>query len=116
MIGPFTVGIKADNPMIKVVWRNHGAFIILTVYHIVVYLKSDRKYNHFKEILNNWKVYRVNSFTSSMWILCYIIGCSMTITSHAAILHSTGGVYMFVVGLLMCKSVHYFEKIGFAFI
>lgn len=43
-----------------------------------------------------------------------MVGISMTITSHAMVMYSSTGIYMFAFGLLVGNSMHKLEYLGVA--
>jgi len=48
------------------------------------------------------------------WTTGLIIGCSMTVTSHALIMYSSSGVYILMITLITCQTVHILEIFGYA--
>mmetsp|Transcript_5761 Transcript_5761/g.6757 ORF Transcript_5761/g.6757 Transcript_5761/m.6757 type:complete len:150 (-) Transcript_5761:89-538(-) len=53
------------------------------------------------------------SFFMNLWMLGYIIGCSMTVTSHADIMYCSSGVWIFFITILIGGVVHRLEVIGY---
>lgn len=56
----------------------------------------------------------VNSFFIYLWNLGFILGCSLTITSHADVMYSSSGVYLLLFAVVTCKVVHKLEYLGYA--
>jgi hypothetical protein len=63
--------------------------------------------------LEKMKRILVNSFLIFLWNLGLILGCSLTITSHADIMYSSGGVYLVAFAAITCKYVHKLEYMGY---
>lgn len=55
-----------------------------------------------------------NSFFIYIWNMGYILGCSMVVTSHANVIYSSGGLFLFIFALAMGRYIHKFEYIGYA--
>jgi len=47
------------------------------------------------------------------WTTGLILGCSLTVTSHADIMYSSSGVYILMATLITCQSVHILELVGY---
>ena len=95
--GPITLCIKAKSPLIKALWRTQANFIMTMPLYFGMYIwnKKDmsiRRDHTFKMILNS----AITSIFDFFWYIGWIIGISMTITSHAFVMYSSTNVYMFV--------------------
>ena len=55
----------------------------------------------------------LNSLLIFFWNIGFILGCSKTITSHADIMYSSAGVYIFLYAVITLQMVHKFEYIGY---
>lgn len=53
-------------------------------------------------------------FLLFVWAVTYVIGCSMTVTSHADIMYCSSGVYIFFATLLTCGTIHRLEIVGYS--
>jgi len=54
------------------------------------------------------------AFCLNLWTLGYILGCSLTITSHADIMCCSSGVWIFFASVVLCSKIHKFEIAGYA--
>ena len=55
----------------------------------------------------------ITSFLGFIWSMGLVFACSMTITSHAMVMYSSAGVYMFAFALITKASIHKFEYFGY---
>ena len=55
----------------------------------------------------------INSFLIFIWNIGFILGCSLTLTSHADIMYSSAGAYIFLYAVITLQMVHKFEYIGY---
>ena len=53
------------------------------------------------------------SFFMFIWVAGFIVGCSLTVTSHADIMYWSSGVYIFVFTMLTWNTVHRLEILGY---
>lgn len=56
----------------------------------------------------------INSIFLSGWNLGFIVGCSLTITSHADIMYSSSSVFLFVFSIFTCQKIFAMEVIGYS--
>lgn len=56
----------------------------------------------------------ITSFFSFIWYVGLVMGCSMTITSHAMVMYSSTGVYLLAYALITGAIIHKFEYCGYA--
>lgn len=113
MTGPLTLSIPAVNPYVASIWRAQGSFVFILP--ITIYMYTTNKKMNFWEDVKPEKLLRsfVTSFFMLVWIMGLIIGCSMTVTSHAHVLFSSTGLYILFISLVTCKAVHSSELVGY---
>ena len=115
MIGPLALKIPNNIVYLKAVWRTQTVWIISISIMAVYYLVNKKTFNDFIRdhsgvtLLNH----ALSGFFLCFWNLGYIVGCSMTITSHATILYSSSSVYLMALAIWTCKPLHKFELIGY---
>jgi len=101
-IGPLVLEIPNDTVMLKAIWRTQSVTVITILMMILYYIYNELPFSKFVED-HSGEVLLVNMLAGilmCMWNLGYIIGCSMTITSHATILYTSSGVYLLVFALI----------------
>lgn len=54
----------------------------------------------------------ITSFLGFLWFIGLVFSCSMTITSHAMVMYSSAGVYMFAYALITRVTIHKYEYFG----
>ena len=57
----------------------------------------------------------IRSFFSFLWGTSFILGCSMTVTSHAQITYSATGIYIVALSFITWTRVSKYELIGHGF-
>lgn len=115
MVGPITVYLPAKSPLIKGCWRTQSNIIIGFPLMFMLYIwKKDelsfRRDTSLKMLTNS----AITAFFGFIWYVGLIVGCSMTVTSHAMVMYSSTGVYMLVFSIIMGSLVHKFELYGYA--
>ena len=55
----------------------------------------------------------ISGFFLCLWNLGFIVGCSMTITSHATILYTSSGIYLIALSIITWKYLHKLEHLGY---
>lgn len=71
---------------------------------------SFKRDHSLKMIINS----AITAFFGFIWYVGLVVGCSMTITSHAMVMYSSTGVYMLAFTVLTGALVHKFELYGYA--
>ena len=114
IIGPLTVGLPAHDAYVKSSWRFQGWTILAVILLIVMYVTKWDNLNFKRDFSYNILVRHayLSIFTLS-WATGYVLGCSLTITSHADIMYWSSGVWIFIITLLTCKTVHKLEIYGY---
>lgn len=115
MVGPLTVYLPAKSPLIKAMWRTQTNFVIGCPLMILLYLwkwneMSPRRDFSPKMLINS----AITGFFSFVWYVGLVIGCSMTITSHAMVMYSSTGVYLLAFAVISGSIIHKFEIYGYA--
>ena len=116
MFAPMSLSLKAKSAAMNNVWRVQGSIIILII--CAIFQKTFRfiEYDPFLFLYNNIKLFMISGFFSSIWMMCYIIGASMTVTSHAVLLYTSLSVYLISYNLITCQFVHNLSKAGLVFV
>lgn len=114
MVGPLTVFLPAKSPLIKACWRtqlclSNGIFLMPPLY-IWKWKEMSFKKDHSPKMLVNSAI---TAFLGFLWFVTFVIGCSMTITSHAMVMYSSSGVYMLLWSIITGVTIHKFEYLGY---
>jgi hypothetical protein len=114
MVGPLTVFLPAKSPLIKAMWRtqsnfSNGIFLMIGLY-IWKWKEMSFKRDHSPKMLTNSAI---TAFLGFLWYVGLVVGCSMTITSHAMVMYSSSGVYMLAWALITGAKIHRFEFYGY---
>lgn len=114
IIGPMTISLPAKNVYVQATWRYQGCTflavpLMLGLYHYKGSAMDIRRDFAPSKLLRS----AVNSFFIYLWNLGFILGCSLTLTAHADIMYSSGGVYLIMIAVVTCKSVHQLEYAGY---
>jgi hypothetical protein len=101
IIGPMTISLPAKNVYVQASWRFQGCTVLAIPIMLALYLYKGREMSIRDDFsLAKLKMSMVNSFLIFLWNLGFILGCSLTITSHADIMYGSGGVYLFIIGVV----------------
>lgn len=115
IIGPLTISLPAKDVFVQTAWRNQGCAFAGVPLLALMYVLKPSEMNFARDFSRE---VLVKNFVSSFFLFCWntglILGCSMTITSHADIMYSSSGVYILLVSLITCKPVHFLEIFGYA--
>ena len=114
-IGPLLLSLPAKSPLIAVAWRAQGSAFVMVISLTIYYIKYWKTANFWKD---NSSYNLLKSFGLAMllfvWNLGLIMGCSLTLGSHADVLYSSTGIYVLIFSLCTFKLVHKFEIYGYA--
>jgi hypothetical protein len=114
IIGPMTISLPAKNVFVQASWRFLGWTFLAIPLMIILYLYKGDELSFRKDFaLKNLYKSVVNAFLLFMWNLGFILGCSLTITSHADIMYSSGGVYLILIAIVTGRYVHRLEYFGY---
>ena len=113
-IGPVTMSLQPKSPLIKALWRTQANLLMTLPLYFGMYLWSRKemsiKRDHsFKMLLNS----AITSIFDFFWYIGWMVGISMTITSHALVMYSSTNVYMFVFAIITGAGAHRFEYFGY---
>lgn len=115
IIGPMTISLPAKNVYVQATWRYQGCTVLAIPIMLALYAYKGNEMDIRKDFSwTNLKQSMVNSFLMFLWNLGFILGCSLTITSHADIMYSSGGVYLILIAIVTCQRVHRLEYLGYA--
>ena len=112
-VGPIIMSLPAKHPLIKAWWRTQSNLIWTLPLTFMLYI-INRKQISFKRdhspriLINNM----ITAFLGFLWFIGLVYSCSMTITSHAMVMYSSAGVYMFAYALITRANIHKFEYFG----
>ena len=114
LIGPMTIYLPSSNVYVQASWRFQGWTILAIILSLLLYLYKGKEMS----IKNDFSVEKmkkssINSFLIFIWNIGFILGCSLTLTSHADIMYSSAGVYLFLYAVITLQMVHKFEYIGY---
>ena len=116
IIGPLTIGLPAKDTYVKAIWRIQGWAIANFIMITIIYLISPSSYSFKKEFSwSNLKSTAVLGFFLITWATGYILGWSLTITSHADIMYSSSWVWIFIGTILTWGVIDKFEVYGYFF-
>ena len=114
IIGPLTVGLPAHDAYVKGSWRFQGWTILSVMLLTIMYLTKCDNLNFERDF--SFKVLvrhcYLSIFTLS-WATGYVLGCSLTITSHADIMYWSSGVWIFAITIVTWGTVHRLEIYGY---
>jgi len=115
LVGPLTLLLPSKSPLVKAIWRTQSNFVLGIPLLIGVYvMKRDemdiRKDFSVQMLLNVAKA----SFFGFLWYISLVVGCSVTVTSHAMVMYCSTGVYFLFYALFTGKYVHMYELFGYA--
>lgn len=114
IIGPMTISLPAKNVYVQACWRYQGCTLLAIPLMLALYAYKGSEMDIRKDFaLKNMFKSAVNSFFIFLWNLGFILGCSLTITSHADIMYSSGGVYLLIFAILAGQYVHKLEYVGY---
>ena len=113
LIGPLTLALPSKSLLIQIIWRYFGSTIISVPLMFGLYaikgsdmnFKNDFSKNKFKRCL-------INSLLIFLWNFGFILGCSMTIISHANLCNSSG-VFTLILAILCRRQIHKLEFAGY---
>lgn len=115
LIGPLTLSLEAGHTLVKATWRMQGSTIIIWMCSAYLYNYGGDKTMSFSRdfslpiLLNSmW-----GSFFGFVWGATLIVGCSLTLTSHAEVMYTCTGVYILAYSLVTCMKVHKYEIYGY---
>jgi hypothetical protein len=114
LIGPLTLSLPAKNPLVKSMWRTQGNAIVSIVFMLVNYGINRNTMSFLKDhsalmLLNSAKL----AFFSFLWHTLFIVGCSMTVSSHATALYNGTGIFILLFSLATFRHVHKLEIFGY---
>lgn len=114
IIGPLTIGLPANDVHVKITWRNYGCTLATIPLWILLYVLKGKELNLAHDfqpriLFRNF----ISAICLFSWTTGLILGCSLTVTSHADIMYSSSGVYILMATLITCQSVHILELVGY---
>ena len=113
IICPLTIGLSAKDTYVKAIWRIQEWAIANFMIIAIMYLGSPYSYNIKKEFSwSNLKLTTILGFFLITWATGYILGWSLTITSHADIKYSSSWVWIFIVAIFTWGIIDRFEVYG----
>ena len=111
-----TISLPAKHPLIRAAWRTQATFLMTIPLYFGLYFMNRENMSisrdHSLRMLFNSAITAAFDFS---WYVGLVASISMTVTSHAMVLFSATGVYMFAFSVLTCAAVHRFEYLGYAF-
>jgi drug/metabolite transporter (DMT)-like permease len=114
IIGPMTISLPAKNVFVQASWRFQGCTLLAIPLMLALYAYKGQEMSITKDFAPKVMLRSMmNSFLIFLWNLGFILGCSLTITSHADIMYSSGGVYLLIIAIVTCKVVHRLEYMGY---
>ena len=113
IIGPLTIGLPAKNIYVKAVWRVQGCAIANLIIVFLMYLFAPSSHSFKSDFsISNLGSAAVLALFLTAWATAYVIGCLLTVTSHADVMYSSSYVWIFATTVLMCGVVDKFEIYG----
>jgi len=117
LIGPLVLNFPAKSAYVAMSWRTQSSIFLsffILLYHYCskepgLKLKSFLNDHHPKCLLQS----AFMAFPLFSWVAGLILGCSLTLTSHADVLFSSPGVFILLFALLSCQYVHKYEIFGY---
>ena len=105
--------LNIDNLILRIWWRSQINFY----YYFIVCLIEIHFKGKWKEVNSyfEWKDFKhiiYSSVSLMLWFAFFIPGSALTITSHAVLFESLGGVNIVIWKLISRQNLHIFEKIG----
>ena len=97
IIGPLKIGLPAKDTYIKAIWRIQGWAIANFIIIAIMYLISPSSY-YIKKAFSwsSLKSTAILGFLLITWATRYILGWSLTITSHVDIMYSSSWVWIYI--------------------
>ena len=114
IIGPLTVDLLAHDAYVKGSWRFQGCTILSVLIFTIMFMLNWENLNYERDF--SFQVLLRHSYLSIFtlsWTTGYALGCSFTITSHVDIVYWSSGVWIFLVTILIWRTIHKFEVYGY---
>lgn len=110
---PLTISLPPEGPLLQLAWRTQGGLLISLIISSFLYIFNRKSMSFTKDtaipvLLDS----ALRSFLGFIWITGLVIGCSMTITSHALAMNSATGIYIIVISVIKKAEIDKFEYIG----
>jgi hypothetical protein len=111
--GPLTVSLPPEGPLLQLAWRTQGGFVISLIIATFLYIFKRDSMSLVKDtaipvLLDS----ALRSFLGFLWITGLVVGCSMTITSHALVMNSATGVYIIIISIFKKAEIDKYEYVG----
>lgn len=116
MVGPLTISLPSNSALVSCTWRTQGWALLGIPITLSIYVYNGSKMNFWQD--HSPRMLLRSAMTALFffgWYLGLIVGCSLTLTSHADIMYSSTGVYVLILSLVTCKVVHKLEILGYMF-
>ena len=94
LISPLVLCLKADYVLTKVAWRTQGTALLSLLLSMLSWCISKNGTNPIQDIWKNRSNFFKTGISMCVWNTTFILGGSMTVTSHASILYSSSSVFM----------------------
>ena len=111
--GPLTISLPPEGPLLQLAWRTQGGMIVSMIIWATMYIFNRKTMSLIRDtaipvLLDS----ALRAFFGFLWITALIIGCSLTITSHALVMNSSTGLYIIAVSIITKAEIDRFEYIG----
>lgn len=101
IIGPMTITLPSQNVYVQATWRFQGCTLLAIPLMLALYAYKGNEMSIKRDFsVKSLKRSIVNSFFIYIWNMGFILGCSLTVTAHADIMYSSGGVYLMAIAIL----------------
>jgi len=115
MIGPLLLSLPTKTPFTSMTWRTQGSALTMIFVIAFYYFKNRKTVSFWRDnTLANVSKSAGISLMLFVWNLGLVIGCSMTLGSHADVLYSSTGVYILIISICTFQYVHKFEIFGYS--
>ena len=111
--GPLTISLPPESPLIKLIWRTQGGLIISILISVFMYVRNGATMSFWNDttieiLIDN----ALRSFLGFIWATGLILGCSLTVTSHAQITNNATGVFIIMFSALTWVKLSKYDLIG----
>ena len=111
--GPLTISLPPENPLVKLVWRTQGGFLISIIISVFMYIRNSATMSFSNDTKSEYLIdSAIRSFLGFIWATGLILGWSMTVTSHAQITNNATGVYIIILSAFTWAKLSKYDLIG----
>jgi hypothetical protein len=96
MAGPLAISLPAKNPLMRGLWRLQSTMFFAYPLTLLLYIVKRKELSFTKDFSSKFLLRSmIGGLFSFFWYAGLIMGCAMTISSHAMVMNSCSGIYVF---------------------